>query len=193
MLAVNEIELPRGYTSQAAGEIESREDSFGGLGAAVLVAVFIIFAILVLEFGSFRGTMVVASVIPLGVIGGLLALFLTGNTLSFTAMVGFVALVGIEIKNSILLVDFTNQLRDAGEPLDDAIQKAGEVRFLPIVLTTLTAVGGLLPLALSGSALYSPLAWVIIGGLITSTLLSRLVTPVLYKLLAPRARVTEVV
>jgi multidrug efflux pump subunit AcrB len=108
-------------------------------------------------------------------------------------MVGFVALVGIEIKNSILLVDFTNQLRDAGEPLDDAIQKAGEVRFLPIVLTTLTAVGGLLPLALSGSALYSPLAWVIIGGLITSTLLSRLVTPVLYKLLAPRARVTEVV
>ena len=190
---LGEIELPRGYTSQAAGEIESREDSFGGLGAAVLVAVFIIFAILVLEFGSFRGTVVVASVIPLGVIGGLLALFLTGNTLSFTAMVGFVALVGIEIKNSILLVNFTNQLRDAGEPLDDAIQKAGEVRFLPIVLTTMTAVGGLLPLALSGSALYSPLAWVIIGGLITSTLLSRLVTPVLYKLLAPRARVTEVV
>ncbi len=187
------VELPRGYTLQAAGEIESREDSFGGLGAAVLVAVFIIFAILVLEFGSFRGTVVVASVIPLGIIGGLVMLYLTGNTLSFTAMVGFVALVGIEIKNSILLVDFTNQLRDAGEPLDDAIQKAGEVRFLPIVLTTLTAVGGLLPLALSGSALYSPLAWVIIGGLITSTLLSRLVTPVLYKLLAPKVRLTEVV
>jgi multidrug efflux pump subunit AcrB len=187
------VELPRGYRFQAAGEIESREDSFGGLGAAVLVAVFIIFAILVLEFGSFRGTAVVASVIPLGVIGGLALLYLTGNTLSFTAVVGFVALIGIEIKNSILLVDFTNQLRDAGEPLDDAIQKAGEVRFLPIVLTTLTAVGGLLPLALSGSALYSPLAWVIIGGLVTSTLLSRLVTPVLYKLLAPRVRLTEVV
>jgi multidrug efflux pump subunit AcrB len=187
------VELPRGYRFDAAGEIESREDSFGGLGAAVLVAVFVIFAILVLEFGSFRGTLVVASVIPLGVIGGLLALFLTGNTLSFTAVVGFVALIGIEIKNSILLVDFTNQLRDAGEPLDDAIQKAGEVRFLPIVLTTLTAVGGLMPLALSGSALYSPLAWVIIGGLITSTVLARLVTPVLYKLLAPRVRLSEVV
>jgi multidrug efflux pump subunit AcrB len=189
---LGQVELPRGYRLQAAGEIESREDSFGGLGAAILVAVFIIFAILVLEFGSFRGTVVVASVIPLGVIGGLVLLFLTGNTLSFTAMVGFVALVGIEIKNSILLVDFTNQLRESGESLDDAIQKAGETRFLPIVLTTLTAVGGLLPLALSGSALYSPLAWVIIGGLITSTLLSRLVTPVLYKLLAPRARLTEV-
>ena len=187
------VELPRGYRTVAAGEIESRQKSFGGLGAAVLIAVFMIFAILVLEFGSFRGTVVVASVIPLGIIGGLLFLYLTGNTLSFTAMIGFVALVGIEIKNSILLVDFTNQLREAGEPLDQAIQVAGEVRFLPIVLTTMTAVGGLMPLALSGSALYSPLAWVIIGGLITSTLLSRLVTPVLYKLLAPRMRLTEVV
>ncbi|HWM88820.1 MAG TPA: efflux RND transporter permease subunit [Kofleriaceae bacterium] len=193
LAGLERVELPRGYRFVAAGEIESRKQSFGGLGAAILVAVFIIFAILVLEFGSFRGTLVVASVIPLGVIGGLVLLFLTGNTLSFTAMIGFVALVGIEIKNSILLVDFTNQLRDAGESLDDAIQKAGEVRFLPIVLTTLTAVGGLMPLALSGSALYSPLAWVIIGGLISSTLLSRLVTPVLYKLLAPRARLTEVV
>jgi multidrug efflux pump subunit AcrB len=145
-----------------------------------------IFAILVLEFRTFRGTVIVASVIPLGVIGGLVLLFLSGNTLSFTAMIGFVALIGIEIKNSILLVDFTNQLRAAGEPLDSAIQKAGEVRFLPIVLTTLTAVGGLMPLALSGSALYSPLALVIIGGLLSSTLLSRLVTPVMYKLLAPK-------
>jgi multidrug efflux pump subunit AcrB len=187
------VEVPRGYRTVAAGEIESRQESFGGLGAAVLIAVFMIFAILVLEFGSFRGTVVVASVIPLGIIGGLLFLFMTGHTLSFTAMIGFVALVGIEIKNSILLVDFTNQLRAQGEDLDAAIQTAGEVRFLPIVLTTLTAVGGLMPLALSGSALYAPLAWVIIGGLITSTLLSRLVTPVLYKLLAPRMRLTEVV
>jgi multidrug efflux pump subunit AcrB len=181
------VELPPGYRFQAAGEIESRQESFGGLGAAILVAVFMIFAILVLEFRTFRGTIIVASVIPLGVIGGLVLLFLSGNTLSFTAMIGFVALIGIEIKNSILLVDFTNQLRAAGEPLDSAIQQAGEVRFLPIVLTTLTAVGGLMPLALSGSALYSPLALVIIGGLVSSTLLSRLVTPVMYKLLAPKA------
>ena len=84
------------------------------------------------------------------------------------ATVGFVALMGIEIKNSILLVDFTNQLRATGTSLDEAIEKAGEVRFLPILLTTLTAIGGLLPLALQGSGLYSPLAWVIIGGLISS-------------------------
>jgi len=93
--------------------------------------------------------------------------------------------MGIEVKNSILLVDFTNQLRQSGVPLDLAIRQAGETRFVPILLTTLTAMGGLVPLALERSALYSPLALVILGGLVTSTLLARLVTPVLYKLLPP--------
>jgi len=178
-------ELPAGYRIIPAGEIESREESFGGLGGAIIVAVFLTLAILILEFGTFRSTLIVASVIPLGVVGGLVALFLSGYTLSFTAMIGFVALIGIEIKNSILLVDFTNQLRADGVPLGKAIEQAGKVRFLPIVLTTLTAVGGLLPLALQHSSLYSPLALVIIGGLVSSTLLARLVTPVMYQLLPP--------
>ena len=179
------IDLPAGYSLVPAGEIESREESFGGIGGAVVVAVFAILAILVLEFRDFRTTLVVASVIPLGIVGGIVALLLSGYTLSFTAMIGFVALVGIEIKTSILLVDFTDQLREQGVPLDEAIRQAGEVRFLPIVLTTFTAIGGLLPLAFQGSGLYSPLAWVIIGGLVSSTLIARLVTPVMYKLLAP--------
>jgi multidrug efflux pump subunit AcrB len=184
-------QLPTGYRIIPAGEIESREESFGGLGAAIIVAVFLTASILVLEFGSFTSTLIVASVIPLGVVGGLVALFLCGYTLSFTAMIGFVALIGIEIKNSILLVDFTNQLRAEGVPLDQAIEQAGKVRFLPIVLTTMTAVGGLTPLALQGSSLYSPLAMVIIGGLISSTLLARLVTPVMYKLLPPAVEPLE--
>jgi multidrug efflux pump subunit AcrB len=184
------IELPAGYALVPAGEIESREESFGGIGGAVVVAVFAILAILVLEFRDFRTTLVVASVIPLGIVGGIVALLLSGYTLSFTAMIGFVALVGIEIKTSILLVDFTDQLRAQGVPLDDAIRQAGEVRFLPIVLTTFTAIGGLLPLAFQGSGLYSPLAWVIIGGLVSSTLIARLVTPVMYKLLAPKETAT---
>ena len=182
---LREAPLPAGYALVPAGEIESREESFGGIGGAVVVAVFAILAILVLEFRDFRTTLVVASVIPLGVVGGIAALLFSGYTLSFTAMIGFVALVGIEIKTSILLVDFTDQLRREGVPLDEAIQRAGEVRFLPIVLTTFTAIGGLLPLAFQGSGLYSPLAWVIIGGLVSSTLIARLVTPVMYKLLAP--------
>ena len=182
---LGEWRLPNGYTLVAAGEIESRQESFGGLGAAILVATFGILAILVLEFRTFRGMLIVASVIPLGIVGGMLALVAGGYSLSFTATIGFVALIGIEIKNSILLVDFTNQLREGGVPLGEAIEQAGRIRFVPIVLTTMTAIGGLLPLALQGSPLYSPLASVIIGGLISSTLLSRLVTPVMYQLMPP--------
>ncbi len=180
------LRLPAGYSITPAGEIESRQESFGGIGNAVIVAMFAILAILVLEFGSFRSTLIVASVIPLGIVGGIVALFLTGYTLSFMSTVGFVALIGIEIKTSILLVDFTNQLRAQGVPLEEAILRAGEIRFVPILLTTATAIGGLLPLALEGSSLHSPLAWVVIGGLVSSTLLARLVTPAVYRLLPPQ-------
>ena len=124
---------------------------------------------LVLEFGSFKSTLIVLTVVPFGIAGGIIALALTGNTISFTATIGFIALIGIETKNSILLVDFTNRLRAEGVPLDEAIERAGEIRFLPILLTSATAIGGLLPLALQNSGMYSPLAWVIIGGLISST------------------------
>lgn len=119
-------------------------------------------------------------------VGALLALWITGNSLSFVAIIGLIALAGIEVKNSILLVDFTNQLRKEGKSLEDAIREAGEIRFLPIILTSLTAIGGLMPIAVSTNPLISPLAIVIIGGLISSTLLSRIVTPVVYKLLPPK-------
>lgn len=185
LASVAKLPLPDGYRVVPAGEIEARQESFGGIGGAILVAIFGIFGILVLEFRTFRSTLIVASVIPLGIAGGIAALFLAGQTLSFTATIGFAALIGIEIKTSILLVDLTNQLRARGMPLEDAIRKAGEVRFLPIVLTSMTAIGGLLPIAMQGSGMYAPLAWVIIGGLVSSTLLARIVTPVVYKLIAP--------
>ncbi|MCQ8895081.1 efflux RND transporter permease subunit [Limnobacter humi] len=185
---LDKLDWKRGYKYQLAGEAKSRKESFAGFGSAILITVFGILAILVLEFGSFRSTLIVLFVIPLGVTGGMVTLFLSGNSLSFTAMLGFIALIGIEIKNSILLVDFTNQLREQGKSLDDAIEEAGRIRFLPILLTSATAVGGLLPLALQGSGLYAPMAWVIIGGLISSTLIGRLVTPVLYKLLPPELK-----
>ena len=100
--------------------------------------------------------------------------------------IAFIALIGIEVKNSILLVDFTNELRAQGYPLEEAIRGAGEARFFPILLTSLTAIGGLAPLVIEHSNLYSPLALVLIGGLVSSTLLSRLVTLVMSKLLLPR-------
>ena len=181
--AIKTVQLPAGYRFDVGGEADVAARSFGGLGPIIAIAVFGILGVLVIEFGRFRETAVVAGVIPLGIFGGIVALFLTGNSISYTAVIGFIALIGIEIKNSILLVDFTTQLRLQGMGLRDAIERAGEVRFLPVLLTSITAIGGLLPLAVSGSGLYSPLAWVIIGGLVSSTLLSRIVTPVMYLLI----------
>jgi multidrug efflux pump subunit AcrB len=185
---LQKLSLPAGYSVAFGGQAEAQSDSFSGLGPAILIASFGILAVLLLEFGSFAASAVVAFVIPMGVMGGLIALFLAGESLSFVAIIGFIALTGIEIKNSILLVEFANQLRAQGVPLKEAIERAGEVRFLPVLLTALTAIGGLIPLVLDGSPLYSPLAMVIIGGLISSTLVARIVTPPLYLLLAPKEK-----
>jgi multidrug efflux pump subunit AcrB len=184
---LDKIKLPPGYSIRIGGEAEKIKETFSGFGPIILIALFIIFGILVAEFGEFREALVVAGVIPLGTFGGLIGLLVTGNNLSFLAVIGFVALIGIEIKNSILLVDFTSQLRTRGLGLREAIERAGEVRFLPVLLTSITAIGGLMPLALFGGSLYGPLAIVLIGGLISSTLLSRIVTPAMY-LLVVRGR-----
>ena len=181
--AVRKLPLPPGYSLSIGGQAEIAERNSTGIGGIAMLAVFGILSVLVLEFGRFREVSVVAGVIPLGLFGGLIALILTGNSLSYLAIIGFIALIGIEIKNSILLVDFTTQLRREGMGLMEAIERAGEVRFLPVPLTSVTAIGGLLALALSGNPLYAPLAWVIIGGLISSTLLSRIVVPAMYLLL----------
>ena len=178
--------FPKGYSFEAAGEEENKKKSFGGLGGIIMITIFGILAVLILEFRTFRNTFVVLSVIPLGIIGAVAALWLTGYTFSFVASVGVIALSGIEVKNTILLVDFITHLREQGKNIDDAIEEAGETRFVPIILTTLTAIGGLTPLGLENNPLYSPLAWVMIGGLISSTILTRIVTPVAYKLLSPK-------
>lgn len=180
------LQLPAGYEIQIAGEAEKEQEAFGGGFMTVVIAtVFLFIMVLILEFRTFKSTLIVLSVIPLGIIGGVVMLWLSGNTMSFVAIIGFIGLAGVEVKNSILLVDFTNQLREQGMPLKQAIREAGELRFLPIVLTSLTAIGGLIPIALNSNPLVSPLALVLIGGLISSTLLSRIVTPVVYLLIPP--------
>ena len=183
---MQQLTLPPGYKYTFGGEFETKQESFAGFNTIIIVTAFLFIAVLILLFKTFKSTFIVLSVIPLGMVGALIALWITGNSLSFVAIIGLIALAGIEVKTSILLVDFTNQLRREGVDLDTAIQKSGEIRFLPIVLTTITAIGGLIPIALSTNPLISPLAIVLIGGLISSTLLSRIVTPVLYKLLPPR-------
>lgn len=183
---MEQLELPAGYSYKMGGEFETRQESFAGFNTVIIVTVFLFIAVLILLFKTFKSTIIVLSVIPLGMVGALVSLWISGNSLSFVAIIGLIALAGIEVKTSILLVDFTNQLRQEGKPLEAAIREAGEIRFLPIVLTTITAIGGLIPIALSTNPLISPLAIVLIGGLISSTLLSRIVTPVMYKLLPPK-------
>ena len=183
---INAINLPPGYRITFGGQAEAASESFSGLGAAVLVALFGVLAVLLLEFGSFAQMAVVAFVIPFGVMGGFVALYIAEYPLSFIAMIGFIALIGIEIKNSILLVDFANRLRREGVPLREAVVQAGEIRFLPVLLTSATAIGGMIPLVWEQSPLFSPLAVVIIGGLVSSTILARIVTPAMYMLLTPK-------
>jgi multidrug efflux pump subunit AcrB len=188
---MNNTKLPQGYSYMMGGDVEASSESFGGLGTIIIVTVFLFIAVLILMFKTFKSMLIVLSVIPLGIVGAVLGLLFTGNPLSFVAIIGLIALAGVEVKNSILLVDFTNQLRQQGKSVDEAIREAGEVRFLPIVLTSLTAIGGLMPIALSVNPLISPLAVVLIGGLISSTMLSRIVTPVVYKLIPPKIQLVS--
>ncbi len=173
---------PHGYHYYLGGELESREESFGGMAKAVLVALIGIFGVLVLQFRSYLQPLIVFATIPLAIIGSIVALLVTGHSFSFTAFVGLTSLVGIVVNNAIILVDYTNQLRESGTDLLPALKEAGETRFMPIILTTATTIGGLLPLTLGGGTMWAPMGWTIIGGLAVSTVLTLLVVPVLYKI-----------
>jgi multidrug efflux pump subunit AcrB len=178
---LEKYDWPTGYHYSMGGELESREESFGGMAKAAVVAIIGIFAVLVLQFRSYTQPLIVFSAIPLAIIGSVIALLITGNSFSFTAFVGLTSLVGIVVNNSIILVDYTNQLRREGKDIVSALKEAGETRFIPIILTTATTIGGLLPLTLGGGTLWAPMGWTIIGGLFVSTVLTLLVVPVLYK------------
>ncbi|UCG27454.1 MAG: efflux RND transporter permease subunit [Bacteroidales bacterium] len=177
------IRFPDNYDYWIGGELENRTESFGGMKHAVLLALIAIFAVLVLQFKSFVQPIIIFVAIPLAMIGSIWALFITGYTFSFTAFIGAASLVGIVVNNSIILVDYTNILRKEGLILEEALKKAGETRFTPILLTTLTTIGGLLPLTLRGGELWAPMGWTIIGGLLVSTLLTLIVVPVFYRIL----------
>jgi multidrug efflux pump subunit AcrB len=189
---LNKLKMPPGYFYKLSGEAESEGDALGGNFLSVIIlSTFLFIGVLLLQFKTFKGIIIVLSIIPLGILGGVVLLLMTGNPMSMVSIIGFIGLSGIQVKNSLLLVDFTNQLRAEGYSIDEAISMAGETRFLPVVLTSITAICGLLPIALNPNPLISPLAIVLIGGLISSTILSRIVTPVMYKLIPPHLESNE--
>lgn len=178
---------PQGVYYQVGGEQASRKEAFGGMAKATLIAVLGIFAVLVLEFRSLVQPLIVFAAIPFAVTGAFLGLFISGYTFSFTAFIGMTSLVGIVVNNSIILVDYANVMRRDGMEKYAALKASAQTRFIPIVLTTFTTIGGLIPITFSGSSMWAPLGWVIMGGLLVSTLLTLIVVPVLYSYLGKMA------
>ena len=187
---LDQIPWEEGYGYTFKGDLEARNRSFGGMGIASVLAMIMIFGVLVIQFKSFTQPMIIFSALPLAFIGSLLALLITGWHFSFTGFVGFTSLIGIAINNSIILVDFANKLREEGASVIEAAKKAGEVRFIPILLTTLTTILGLLPLTLTGGSMWAPMGWVIIGGLLSSTTFVLLLVPIFYQIFTREERAT---
>jgi multidrug efflux pump subunit AcrB len=178
--------LPPGYSFDVGGQLQQQQEAFGGLLAAMALAAIFIYIVLASQFGSFIQPIAIMASLPLALIGVMLALLFWRSTLNVFSMIGLVMLMGLVTKNAILLVDFANQARKAGATVADALLQAGLIRMRPIVMTTMAMVFGMLPLALAlndGGEIQAPMGRAIIGGVITSTILTLVVVPVLYSYL----------
>ena len=177
------IDMPPGYSVSLGGETEQLEETTGYVIESILLAVILIYLVLASQFESFTQPLAIMLSLPLSLVGVLLALFLTGNTLNMMSMIGVIMLMGLVTKNAILLVDNANERRGLGFDRHTALVDAGRVRLRPILMTTLAMIFGMLPVALGlgeGGGFRSPMARAVIGGIITSTLLTLVVVPVAY-------------
>ena len=184
-------ELPTGYRWDWGSNQKSRGEEFAGMGLAVFLAIALIYMLLASQFESFVHPLTILVAVPLSVIGVILALFISGRAFGLTAFIGLLLLVGIVVKNGILLIDYTNLLRGRGRNRDEAVLEASPTRLRPILMTSLAAGFGMLPLALGigeGSETQAPLATTVVGGLFSSTLLTLFVVPVVYTLFDDLAR-----
>jgi HAE1 family hydrophobic/amphiphilic exporter-1 len=182
--------FPAGYRWEFGPEIVRGQNTFSSLWLAIGLAILLIYMLLAAQFESYIDPLVIMVAAPLSLVGILAALLITHRAFGLTAFVGSLMLVGIAVKNAILVIEFTKQLREEGKPVREALLEAGPLRLRPILMTTLATLGGMLPLALgieAGSSTQAPLATVVIGGLIASTVLSLLVVPTLYLVVAKRS------
>jgi HAE1 family hydrophobic/amphiphilic exporter-1 len=177
------IKLPAGYSIGLGGETEQLAETAGYVIEAIFLAVILIFLILASQFESFTQPFAIMVSLPLSLVGVLLALLVTGSTMNMMSMIGVIMLMGLVVKNAILVVDNANERRAAGADRTTALIEAGAVRLRPIMMTTLAMIFGMLPIALAlgeGGGFRAPMARAVIGGLITSTMLTLLVVPVVY-------------
>jgi HAE1 family hydrophobic/amphiphilic exporter-1 len=177
------VSFPKEVSIAYEGDLKAQSDSFGSLGFALLASIVFIYLLLVVLYESYLYPLVVLCTIPLAMVGALLTLALTGNTLSIITIMGLIMLMGLVAKNAILVVDFTNHLKKEGLPTIDALLEATRIRLRPVLMTTLSMIIAMLPIALAtgpGSVWKNGLAWVLIGGLSSSLFLSLVVVPVVY-------------
>lgn len=177
--------VPAEYNIKMVGQAEEFGKTFKNIKFVFLLAFILLYMVLASQFNSFIQPFIIMLAQPLAIIGGLIALLISGDTLNMFSMIGLVLLIGLVAKNSILLVDLTNQLRDKGATIDDALREACPIRLRPVVMTSLTIILALLPAALglgAGSETNKPLSVAIIGGMVSSTLLTLVVVPAAYSL-----------
>jgi HAE1 family hydrophobic/amphiphilic exporter-1 len=183
---LDKLKKPVGVNYIWGGDQENQSEGFGTLGIALLAAIILVYLVMVGLYDSFAHPFVVLFAIPLSFIGALLALALTNNTLNIFTILGIIMLIGLVCKNAIMLVDYTNQRRAAGESIRTALIQANHARLRPILMTTIAMVFGMFPIALAsgaGAEWKNGLAWVIIGGLISSLFLTLIVVPVIYEIM----------
>jgi HAE1 family hydrophobic/amphiphilic exporter-1 len=177
--------IPAGITTRSAGDVKEQRTMLTNLGLALLLAVLLVYMVMAAEFESTLDPFVVMFSVPFGITGALLALPLTNITLSMTSVIGMIMTVGIVVKNAIVMVDYINLMRDRGMSLEEAIQRGGERRLRPVLMTALAIVGGMIPLAVGwgeGAEIWRPMAVAVIGGVTISTLVTLVLIPSIYAL-----------
>jgi len=180
---LSEMKVPEGFSISLKGARLEQQEAFRTLFFALGLAILLIYMVLASQFASLLHPFLIMFSVPLGFVGVIWALFVTGNTLSVVSFIGIIMMVGIVVSNAIILIDYINRLRQEGIELKGAIVRAGRVRLRPILMTTLTTMCGLIPMALGigeGAEANAPLAISVIGGLSVSTFLTLVFVPTLY-------------
>ncbi|MFY0682984.1 MAG: efflux RND transporter permease subunit [Balneola sp.] len=183
---IDETTMPTGIFARIAGQNQEMGDSFQSLLFALSLAIFLVYLVMASQFESLLHPFIILFTIPLALIGAVVALYITGTTISVVVFIGLILLAGIVVNNAIVLIDLINQLRERGMDKFDAIMEGGKSRLRPILMTTLTTTLGLLPLAIGfgdGAELRAPMGITVIGGLLVSTLLTLVVIPVMYSIM----------
>lgn len=184
---INKIEIPNDLMVHIGGAYEDQQESFMNLALLLLLSLILVFIVMASQFESFSNPFVIMFSIPFAFSGSFLALYLTGTTLNLIAALGMVLLVGIVVKNGIVLVDYINLMRDRGMHLNEAIKVSGRSRLRPVLMTSLTTILGMMPMALSsgeGAEIWAPMGISVIGGLTFSTLITLIIIPVMYAIVS---------